>query len=229
LATGQNIADEARADLNDGDAGNFRWSDAEMLRFIVASARQIVMLVPEANVVEESMALAIGSRQSIPTGGVKFLGAYNITVDGADSIRGPAITVVEEDALSSSTPTWLTTLLSPSVDGTIQHIVHDPRDPKTFSVYPRRDNTAVSVFVKHSKIPTAMASLAATFPLGDEYINAAVEYVKYRMLNKDGRYGSEPAVRLELYNNFLRALGLKAQADARVDPAQHRPPEHAHG
>jgi hypothetical protein len=229
LATGQNIADEARDDLNDGDASNFRWSDASMLRYINAAQRQIVLVKPEANVVEESAALVVGSRQTIPTGGIKFLGLYNVEADGGDSIRGDAVTVIEEDALDSSLPSWMTTLFTPSVAGTVMHVVHDPRDPTVFSIYPRRDDTAVTAFVKYSKNPTALATLAGTFDLGDEYINAAVEYVKYRMLAKDGRYGSAPTLRVEMWNNFLRTLGIKVQSDTRVDPAVNRPPADTHG
>lgn len=217
MATGQTIADEARADLNDGDASNLRFSDTVMLRFINAAIRQIVTLLPSANVVEESTALVAGSRQTLPSGGVKFLGLYNLE----SSVRGDAVTVIEEDALNSSFPTWPTGPISPDAAGAVLHVTHDPRDPKTFGVYPPVA-TPFNVLVKHAKIPTALASLASTFPLGDEYINAAVEYVKWRCLSIDGRFGTSPEQRLEQWNNFRMMLGLKPQVERSVDPARGR-------
>lgn len=230
MATGQNIADEARADLNDGDASNYRWSDAEMLRFVNASLRQIVLILPEANVIEEEFDLVIGSRQLIPTGGTKFLGAYNFVLVGEDFYRGRAITEVEEDALNSSFPDWSYVPAAPAeVDWVGHHYTHDPRDPTAFALYPTVPDENQTILIKYALVPTALATLASTFPLRDEYINASVEYTKYRMLSKDGRYGSEPAVRAELWNNFLRLLGVKVAADKRVDPATTRPPADEHG
>jgi hypothetical protein len=101
------------------------------------------------------------------------------------------------------------------------HATHDPRDPKVYGVYPPV-GAPFNIFVKHSKTPTALVSLASTFTLGDEYINPAVEYTKFRMLTKDGRYGSEPGVRQELWNNFRVSLGLKPELERRVDPARSR-------
>jgi hypothetical protein len=227
LATGQNIADEARGDLNDGDASNYRWSDAEVLRFVNAAQRQIVFMLPEANVVEEKVDLVAGARQTLPARGVKFFALYNADLVGEAFLRGSAITVVEEDALDSSFPTWMTEEIVDT--DVIDHVIHDPRDPKTYSVYPAPADGNVDAILKHAKLPTDLASLASTFGLGDEYINAAVEYTKFRMLTKDGRYGSEPAVRLELWNNFRMALGLKPQTDMRVDPSRERAGGDANG
>lgn len=362
MATGQNIADEARADLNDGDASNYRWSDAHILLYINAALRQILLILPEANVIEESFTLAVGSRQTIPTGGTKFLGAYNLVVaisptpatntlgvftpsaggdgtstfeieiddgngnvvtitvtgdvtaatlaaafvsagwssdgsgevegytldlgaettiedaidagslvivreDGVDftytetvggatydetvptfasaedpttdgdpgeEIRGRAITQVEEDALDTAYPTWASEVLAPDEadDFVVQHVTHDPRDPTHFSIYPGAPEVPEDmheIFLKYAKIPTALTTLADTFPLRAEFLNGAIEYVKYRMLMKDGRYGSEPQLKQDMWNNFLRALGIKVQSDRRVDPAVMRPPADEHG
>lgn len=217
MATGQTIADEARGDLHDEDSGNYRWSDTKLLRFINAAIRQIVLLLPAASVAEDSTALVAGSRQTLPTGGVKFLGVYNIS----SSARGRAVTVVEEDALDSSFPTWPTAAISPDAAGTVIHVTHDPRDPKVFAVYPPV-GTPFSVYIKYSKIPTALTALANTFPLGDEYINPAVEYTKWRMMSTDGRFGVSPERRLEQWNAFRMSLGLKPEIEKRVDPARER-------
>jgi hypothetical protein len=238
VATGQNIADEVRDDLNDGDASNLRWADAELLRYINASARRIVALVPEANMVEEAVEISNGDvRQVLPSGGVKFFRAWNYNDEL--SIRGPAITPVELDALTSAFPEWSYVEAYPNYlnfhsveeehgDFLFEHSAHDPRDPKVYYLFPASESSFY-IELSYSKIPSALGTLAGTFPLGDEYLDAAVAYVKYRALAKDGRYGTGPQTRTELYNDFLRALGMKVEADRRVDPGTNRPPGDAHG
>lgn len=145
MATGQTIADEVRTQLNDNDSGNRRWADAELLGYINAACRQIVFELPEANAVETLVSLTAGARQSLPTGGVKFLGAWNY--DSVLAVRGPAITPVELDALTSFSPEWSypghlnANLNYPSYQEEhslfmVEHVAHDPREPTVFYIFP---------------------------------------------------------------------------------------------
>lgn len=238
MTTGTNIATEVRLQLNDGDASNYRWSDAELLLYVNAGQRQIVFLLPEANVVSETTALSDTVRQTLPAGGVKFISVEN---DDDDDNPGPAITVVERDSLDSSFPEWgypahqgshlnYATAEDEHGEYFVEHVMHDPREPKTFFVFPPPNGSAQDVQLQYSKLPTALGALSGTFALSDEYLNAEIEYVIYRCLMKDGRYSMPAERRQELWNNFLRALGLKIEADARVDPSQNnRPPGDQHG
>lgn len=78
MATGQNIADEVRTQLNDGDAAALRWSDAEILSYINAALREIVLLVPEANVADEVVSTVNDFKQTLPARGTKFLDVWNV-------------------------------------------------------------------------------------------------------------------------------------------------------
>ena len=227
MATGQDIVDEVRAQLNDEDTTNYRWSDAEMLTFVNASQRTIVQLVPEANIVETEVEITDREvRRSLPAGGIKFIGAWNS--DHTAGARGPALIPVEMDALNSFHPDWsypdadvsYPTLGTKHSIPMFEHVVHNPDEPDIFYVYPV-PVIAVSnpwIYVRYSANPTALASLASTFDLNDEYLNGSVQYVTYRCLIKDGRYGLGTERRQELWNNFRTALGLKPQIEARVDP-----------
>ena len=238
MTTGTNIATEVRTQLNDGDTNNYRWSDAELLLYINAGQRQIVTLVPEANVVEEQVTLSDAVRQTLPSGGVKFFGVWNY--DGAAGVRGPAITPIERDALDTSFPEWsyaghmathmnYPTFEDEHTEFLFEHYWHDPREPKAYYLFPPTDGETPDVLLRYAKLPTALGSLSGTFALGDEYLNAEVEYVTYRCLMKDGRYSAHPSRRQELWNNFRQALGLKIESDDRVDPATKRPPGDQHG
>lgn len=229
MALGSDIADEARDDLNDSDSGNRRWSDAKMLRYINASVRQIVLMLPQAYTVETTMTPAAGIRQTIPSGGVKFLGVFN----SASGTRGTALTQVELDALASSFPEWpvpgaydanmdYPTTADKYATSLFDHFAHDPRQPKVFFLSPPQASATGQVLVCYSAIPAAMTALADTFTLADEFINPSVEYTKYRMLATDGRFKTSPEQRMELWNSFRLSLGLKPEAERAVDPGKSR-------
>ena len=236
MSTGQNIVDEVRAQLNDEDTNNLRWTDTEMLRFVNAGQRQIVMFVPEANIIEATFSVTADSdaRQTIPADGVKFI-KITANDDTGNTQRGPAITQIDIDAIDSSFPDWMYTATiwprtetlndvhSDSVN--FEHYMHDPREPKIFYLYPAPDlSTTHSVFLVYAQLPTDLSALSNTFALDDEYQNAMVEYVQYRALSKDGRYGAGADLRRDLWNNFRQALGLKIEGDARVGPGSSQPP-----
>lgn len=239
MATGQNIADEARADLNDADADNLRWSDTELVSYINAAQRRIAALVPEANIIETAVTVSNGDvRQTLPSGGIKFIDVANY--DNTNSVRGTSITRVELDALTTMAPEWSFLTAYPThlawpdmatehTEVIVEHYAHDPRDPKVYYLFPTRD-TNFYVYLKYSANPTALSTLASTFDLDDEYINAAIHYVKYRMLWKSHRYSVSSSIRREAeYAKFLAVLGIKLEADRRADPATHRPPVDDHG
>ena len=146
------------------------------------------------------------------------------------------MTHVELDAMDSAFPEW--TFISshatnlnypdPAGDSQCDHFAHDPREPSVYHVFPSFAAT-FDIFLTYAKFPTATTDLADTYPLGDEYFDAAVALVKARMLEKDGRHGSASDRRVDAYNDFLRALGTKVDSEAEFDPSKNRPPGDKHG
>ena len=237
MSTLQNIVDEVRGELNDEDTSNLRFSDAEMLRFCNAGQREIVTLLPEANTIEQQFQVDDDedARQTIPITGIKFI-KVSSNFDTVAMERGPMLRMIEFDALDTMTGAWINEALpnEPNVP-TIQDIytnvrfenyAHDPRDQKAFWLYPPPHLTLnFDIMLVFSQLPTDAAMLSTTFALSDEYQNAMVEYVLYRCLSRDGRYGPGTSARKELLNNFRQVLGLKVLQDARLDPQQFAPPE----
>lgn len=239
MATGQDIVDEVRAEINDEDVAELHWSDADMLRYVNAAQRRIVILVPEANVVEETFTVINNDiRQVLPAGGIKFLDVDNY--DATNAVRGPRITQVEYDAMNSSHPTWgaleqyATKLEYPDavteyVVSQFDHYAHDPRDPKAYHLFPATTSILFEVLLKYVKVPTVLATLAGTFALADKYRNPAKLYIRYRTLETDTRYSAGSARRTEAYSKFLSSLGIQDVGNLRVDPNNPRPPGDSHG
>lgn len=236
MSTLQNIVDEVRLQLNDGDSANYRWSDADLLIYCNAAQRQIVQFVPEANIIEALTTITADSdvRQTIPADGIKFI-KVAAAHDNTNTQRGPAITQIEFDTLDHAFPDWQygrtewprTPNITDIHSGLyFEHYMHDPREPLVYYLYPIPPTTGtIKIYLVYCQLPADATALSDTYALGDEYQNAAVEYIQYRALSKDGRYGGGKDLRLEMWNNFRRALGLKIEQEARVGPSASKPPD----
>jgi hypothetical protein len=228
MATVQSVIDEVRYTIHDEDSGNYRWTDAELIDYVNAASRQIVSLVPEANLTTSIITINNSiAKQAIPTGGVKFVKVLNnVSESDGTTIEG-AVRQVEKDVLDSYDPGWefdtSVKVVAASSD-LFDHYCHDPRDKKAFYVYPAVSGTAYAN-VQYSAIPAAVNAVGNSISLDDEYLEAYYTYVTYRALTKEGRHTMPGEYRQELWTNFLQALGLKLQADARVSPDNNMPPE----
>jgi len=227
-ATVQDVIDEVRFTIHDTDSGNFRWTDAELIDYVNAASRQIVTIVPEANVVETIETITNNiARQSLPAGGIKFLKAVRNVSESNGTTQEGAIRYCEKDVLDSFDPDWEhdTTVktLAASVNF-FDHYLHDPRSPKVYFLYPAASSTAYAE-IQYSAVPTALTAVGNTIPLADEYLEAYQGYVTFRALTKESRDTLPTQYRQELWNNFLLALGQKLQSERRVSPEQNIPPE----
>lgn len=227
MATVQDLLDEVRPIIHDEDASNYRWPDAELIEYINAATRQITVLLPEANTVEtiEDTGTSRVARQALPAGGIKFIRVARNYADDGTTPQG-TVRYAEKDVLDSYDPDW-------EYDSTIkadganffEHFCHDSSEPKVYYVYPppAADNKRLAVV--YSAIPTSVTAVGNTFPLDDEYINAAIQYTVYRALTKENRATLPDAYRKELWSNFITALGLQRQAYIEISPEQNNPPE----
>ena len=225
MATAQELIDEVRRTIHDENV-TYRWSDAELLDYMNAGTRQTVVLVPEANTTEsvETISNSI-ARQSLPTGGIKFMKVSRNYADDGTTPQG-AVRYVEKDVLDSFDPDWeYDTTIKADGANFFEHYCHDPREKNIYYLYPPQAAANKKVAVIYSAIPTSMAAVGNTFPLNDEYINPTVTYMVYRALTKESRDALPTAFRQELWEKYLTTLGLESQQYIRVSPEQNIPPE----
>lgn len=227
-ATVQDVFNEVRFTIHDEDSGNYRWTDAELIDYVNAAGRQIVSIVPEANLVTTIISITNNiAKQALPAGGIKFVKVLN-NVSPADgtTIEG-AVRQAEKDALDSYDPNWeydTTIKVVAAATDFFDHFCHDPRDKKAFYVYPP-GSTTVYANTQYSAVPTALTVVGDTIPLDDEYLEAYYTYIVYRALTKESRDSLPSSFRQELWTNFLATLGMKMQSDQRVSPEANMAPE----
>ena len=105
MATVQELIDEVREVIHDNVA-TFRWTDNELIDYCNAGIRQTVVLVPEANATESVETISNDiARQTIPSGGIKFIKIARNYADNGTTPEG-VVRYVEKDALDTYNPDW---------------------------------------------------------------------------------------------------------------------------
>ncbi len=226
MPTVQTLITEVRRVIHD-ESATFRWSDAEEIDYCNAGIRQTIVLVPEANTVEiiHDTGATLISRQALPSGGIQFLKAARNYATNGTTPQG-TIRYAEKDALDTYAPGWEYDATAKAAgDNFFEHYCHDPKERKIFYLYPAPAAANTKVAIVYSAVPTAHTLVGDTFALGDEYINAIVQYMTYRSLTKEGRHTLPSAYRQELWQNYLLALGLGNKAAKDASPEAVVPPE----
>jgi hypothetical protein len=102
----------------------------------------------------------------------------------------------------------------------------DPRDPKTFYVYPPA-GAGASVDLVYAAYPTDIVepadgalytAVSGNTSLPDIYGNALGDYVLYRAYTKDSEYAGNAQRAVNHYTAFANSLGIELKATLAVAP-----------
>lgn len=211
--TGTSLIDKAATIIQ--DTTGVRWARSELLGWLNDGQREVVLLKPEACVTNASKVLTSSTtKQSLPADGIQLIKVTrNMGSDGTTA--GRAIRVVSAEVLDAQNPSWHS---DANAVGYIQHYVFDPRDPKTFYVFPKAPATALYLEVVYSSSPSATDDVGAVIGIDDIYANALVDYTLYRAYSKDAEYAGNAARAAAAYQAFAGSLGVKSQNEANRNP-----------
>ena len=216
--TGANLLSRIKDILQ--DTTSVRWPEAELLRYIHDAQREIVNYRPESSATTSNVQLVTGTKQTLPTGGLRLIKVTrNMSSAAANATGKRAIRIVNADILNTQEPDWN----DPSVGGdaahgtVIKHYIFDEDDPRNYYVYPGVDGNAF-IEIVFSNSPTDLANTSATISVDDIYANAIMDYVLFRSYQKDSEYAGN-AQRAQLhYQLFLNCIGQGGQAQELVSP-----------
>ena len=209
--TAQEIINKVQIVLQ--DTTGIRWPDTtELLGWLNDGQREVLVFKPNANVVNTSIQLASGTKQSLPADGIQLIDVpRNMGSDGATP--GKAIRIAMREILDAQSPDWHTE--TPSA--TTKHYMYTPLDPKHFYVYPP-SNGAGQVELIYAAVPAKVATIANMISLDDIYSNVLVDYILYRAYSKDSDYAANPQRAAASQAAYTAALTGKAQAEVIVNP-----------
>lgn len=206
------------------DQTSVRWPANELVRWLNDAQRAIVKARPDSMNTTATMTLAAGSRQDLDNGALTALPAKLIEITrnmAATSTKG-AVRLVQRQILDAQTPNWHN--ITPVVN--ILHYMFDPRDPKTFYVYPPATALA-QLEVMYSAYPTDIVEPAegalhtdvvGNLSLPDIYADDVLNLVMFRAHSKDSEFAGN-AERAAAYMAMTTAsLGAEIAATVAVGP-----------
>lgn len=205
----------AKLVLQEVTAAGTRWKNEELIGWLNEFYQAAVQLKPDAYSVNAEMALAEGTRQQIPTDGLRLIDVMRNTV--GDQM---AVMVTTRRALDSTRRNWHSDPASLEVE----QYVFDDLDPTRFYVYPpAKDGAKLEII--YSAVPTphpASDGLDAirdeAFKLNDAYVPVATDYILYRAYSKDAEHAAN-LNRAQMHRQaYMQQLQGKGQVDAVVSP-----------
>lgn len=201
--------------LQEVTAAGTRWTNEELIGWLNEFYQAAVQLKPDAFSVNAEMVLVVGTRQQIPTDGLRLIDVMRNTV--GDQM---AVMVTTRRALDSTRRNWHSDPASLEVE----QYVFDDLDPTRFYVYPPAKEGA-KLEIIYSAVPTphdASGGLSGIegdiFKLNDAYVPVATDYILYRAYSKDAEHAAN-LNRAQMHRQaFMQQLQGKGQVDAMTSP-----------
>ena len=201
------------------DTTSVRWPVNELVRYLNDGQREIVLYRPDSMVTNDTSTCAAGTKQALPANGAKLV---EVIRNAAATSAKKSVRMVNREILDAQTPGWHN--ITGSVD--ILHFMYDPRDPKTFYVYPPATSSA-QLDIVYAAYPTDITepadgelytAVTGNISLPDIYGNALLEFVLYRAFMKDSEYAGNAQRAQAHYAAFANALGIEIKATIAVAP-----------
>ena len=190
-----------------------RWKDAELIRWINDSRMAIITRKPSACSKIDTLALAAGTHQTIPSDGTLLFDVIcNMGTSGTTA--GRSIRRTDRQNLDDDDMYWH----QATAKTEISQFTFDDRTPKDFFVWPPAV-AGTQIRISYAAIPPEVSTPSDTLEIGLEVMDAVVNYVAYRAKAKDSQYANA-AEAAAFYGAFGEALGIQAQTQNAASPNQ---------
>jgi hypothetical protein len=219
--TVQSVIDRAQTVLQ--DTTGVRWPVvAELVLWINDAQREIALLKPDASAVNETITLAAGTKQDIPSSGNRLLKVVRNMSAASNGTGKRAVRLVDAEVLNGQTPDWHDPTVSGDAAHTdvVKHYIYEESNPRNFYVYPGVSGNAYLEIV-YSSNPTAVAQ-ADNLSIPDIFANAVLNYVLYMAYMKDAEYAGNQQRASSHFQIFTTSVTGKGQIDAVTNPNMER-------
>lgn len=194
------------------DLNYVRWTEPELVGWAADAVLAIITRDPSAGAAVQTVTLAAGTLQTLPTSGIRLLGVVrNITASGGP---GRVIRLTDQQALDDSDPDWHSSMPGNEV----RQYTFDERVPKAFYVYPPALD-GIKVELKATWAPPAVTDIADSLAMDEVYRPAIVDYVCYRAMSKDDDAANLQKASM-FYSAFADAIGGQNSVATATSPNQ---------
>lgn len=193
------------------DDTNVAWPLAELLTYLNAGRREVVLGKPEAFVKNVNHQLLPGTKQEIPADGNVFI-RLTRNMGLAGTAPGRAILPIPIQVLDEQNPNWH----GATANAVALHVAFDERDNKRFYVYPPQPTPAAFAEIVYSATPPDITS-TQDIGISDLFQSALLDYVLYRAYSKDSEYTRNDAKAASYYQQFVSLLIGKTAGENKND------------
>lgn len=201
------------------DTTGIRWPVTELISWINDAQREIVLFKPDAGATTATIAMVVGTKQSIPAGGNRLLRVMRNMSALSGGTGKRAVRIVEREILDSQVPDWH----DPTVTGdaahttVVKHYCYDEQNPRNFYVYPGASSTSAWLEIVYAAEP-AVVTAGQDLSVPDIFANVVLDYVMYRAYSKDADYTAHQARAASHFQMFMTSVTGKAQIDTMTTP-----------
>ena len=215
--TVQSVIDRVQTTLQ--DTTGVRWPVvSELVLWINDAQREIALLKPDASAKNETLTLATGTKQTIPSDGNRLLRAVRNMSAASNGTGKRSVRLVSREVLDAQTPDWHDPTVSGDAAHTsvVKHYIYDEANPRNFYVYPGVSGSAYLEIIYSANPSTVTQSDNLEVP--DLYGNAVMNYVLYMAYMKDAEYAGNSQRAANHYQIFTSSVTGKGQVDAITTP-----------
>ena len=207
------VINQVRQKLN--DPSKVTWSDTVLINALNEALQALVSYRPDAASYTAMMLLVAGTRQTLPSDGVRLLKVIrNKGVSGL-SDAGRAIRKADMLVQDALLPDWHLT----NGQTVIDEYFYDPLQPKEFYVYPPAPvSPQIGIDISYVRVLPTITATTDTFPVDDYFAPAIQEWMLYSIWGSDDEQSPNYGAAQGHLQTFFNLLQVKANSDVASSP-----------
>jgi hypothetical protein len=196
------------------DPNDVKYSLTQKIAAINSALQALVSYRPDAASYTTMMLLVAGTRQTIPSDGVRLLKVIRNRGASGLSDAGRAIRKADMLVQDALIPDWHETTGQTVID----EYFYDSITPKDFYVYPPAPvSPVIGVDISYVRVLPTITAWTDTLPVDDYFAPAIQEWMLYSLWCGDDQ-NPNYAVARSHQSTFFQLLQIKAASDGAVNP-----------
>lgn len=197
------------------DPNDVKYSLTQKIAAINSALQALVSYRPDAASYTTMMLLVAGTRQTIPSDGVRLLKVIRNRGASGLSDAGRAIRKADMLVQDALIPDWHETTGQTVID----EYFYDSITPKDFYVYPPAPvSPVIGVDISYVRVLPTITAGTDTLPVDDYFAPAIQEWMLYSIMGSDDEQNPNYAVARSHQSTFFQLLQIKAASDGAVNP-----------
>jgi hypothetical protein len=197
------------------DPNDVKYSLTQKIAAINSALQALVSYRPDAASYTTMMLLVAGTRQTIPSDGVRLLKVIRNRGQRGLSDAGRAIRKADMLVQDALIPDWHETTGQTVID----EYFYDSITPKDFYVYPPAPvSPVIGVDISYVRVLPTITAGSDTLPVDDYFAPALQEWMLYSLWCGDDEQNPNYAAARSHQQTFFQLLQIKASSDGAVNP-----------